>query len=122
MSRDTRFVPPGQTITVKGLLPAEVPVVQDFVACYTDALGVSVHADRSDPDKDARRSLVYCNFKSPGEAANALEGLTQCVFANFAKISEYHQVLPLAACLGALCTHLRTKCKLGEVRAWPLRR
>lgn len=122
MSRDTRFVPPEQTITVKGLLPEEVPVVLDFVARYTDALGVSVHPDRSYPDKDAKRSLVYCNFSSPKEAANALEGLTQCVLQNFAKISEYHQVFPLVACLGALRTHLRAKCKLSEVRAWPLRR
>ena len=86
----TRYVPPEQTIVVKGLLPHEVLAVEGFVTRHTNALGVAVHADCA--DKETERSLLYCNFRTPLEAGNALDGVVQFMLQTFPKISEHHQV------------------------------
>lgn len=88
----TRYVPPEQTIVVKGLLPHEVLAVKGFVGRYTNALGVAVHADCADKETKTGRSLLYCNFRTPVEAGNALDGVVQFVLQTFPKISEHHQV------------------------------
>jgi len=92
MPLPTRYVPPEQTIVVKGLDVErhEVLAVQSFVARFTNALCVAVHADCA--DKETQRSLLYCNFRTPLQAANALDGVVQFMLQTFPKISEFHQV------------------------------
>ena len=93
MPLNTRYVPPEQTIVVKGLQPElEVLAVKGFVARFTNALGVAVHADCADKETKTGRLLLYCNFRTPVEAGNALDGVVQFVLQTFPKISEHHQV------------------------------
>jgi len=35
---------------------------------------------------------LYCNFRTPLQAANALDGVVQFMLQTFPKISEFHQV------------------------------
>jgi len=108
MPLHTRYVPPEQTIVVKGLQRHEVLAVKGFVARFTNALGVAVHADCA--DKETVRSLLYCNFRTPLEAGNALDGVVQFMLQTFPKISEHHQVPGAVLFARCVCLLLCSVC------------
>ena len=108
MPLHTRYVPPEQTIVVKGLQRHEVLPVKGFVTRYTNALGVAVHADCA--DKETVRSLLYCNFRTPREAGNALDGVVQFMLQTFPKISEHHQVPGAVLFARCVCLLLCSVC------------
>ena len=108
MPLHTRYVPPEQTIVVKGLQRHEVLAVTEFVQTFTKALGVAVHADRA--DKETVRTLLYCNFRTPLEARNALDGVVQFMLQTFPKISEHHQVPGAVLFARCVCLLLCSVC------------
>jgi hypothetical protein len=114
MPPHTRYVPPEQTIVVKGLQRHEVLAVKGFVARYTNALGVAVHADCA--DKETVRSLLYCNFRTPQEAENAMDGVVQFMLQTFPKISEHHQVLAGVHFARRVCLPLCSVCARPSVQ------
>ena len=90
MPQHARRVPPQHTITVRGLTREQVQQVKAFAAQFTRPLGIAVHVDRADKDKELL--LLYCNFESLQDAENARDGLSQFLLQTLPVISEFHHV------------------------------